>query len=40
MSPHGVNLGCSKSLNFSCCQMVFNYWRFMNANQKALGVYG
>ena len=30
-------LGRSKS-NFSCCRMVFDYWDFMNENQKALGV--
>ena len=22
--------------NFSCCRMGFNYWSFMNENQKAL----
>ena len=24
--------------NFSCCRMAFDYWCFMNENQKALGV--
>ena len=33
----GVDLGRRKS-NFSCCRMAFDYWGFMNENQKALGV--
>ena len=38
--PVGVSLGPSNSLvsYFSYCRMVFNYWGFMNENEKALGV--
>ena len=38
MFPVGVDLGRSKSLNFSCYWMAFDYRGFMNENQKALGV--
>ena len=38
MFPAGVDLGHSKSLNFSCYRMSFDYRGSMNENQKALGV--
>ena len=34
-----VDLGRSKSLNFSCCRMVFDYWGFMKMNIKKLCEY-
>ena len=36
--PVGVDLGRSKSPNFSCYLMALDCWCFMNVNQKALGV--